>query len=224
MKDKNVSDEKGYWNHFYEKWVIDVPSQFCVQVATEVGPDETIVEFGCGNGRDALYLVGQGHIVVALDLSVQAIAQCNEKMEQKGISHAEFIRGDLARDEDVKRALDLARRKSGEKSSSSGLAVYSRFVLHTLDDMQETAFLSSLSKQLKKNERVYLEFRSLEDADEQKLYGNHYRRYIDTDRLIDELTTRYGFAVEYSITGQGMAKYKEEDPFISRIIARSGSA
>ena len=66
-------------------------------------------------------------------------------------------------------------------------------------------------------EKVYLEFRSKEDAELDKTFGNHYRRFVDTDKFVKSMTDK-GFKSLYGITGQGMAKYKDEDPFVSRLI------
>jgi len=38
-----------------------------------------IVEFGCGNGRDSLYLAKQGYSVIAGDLSTEAIHNNSQK-------------------------------------------------------------------------------------------------------------------------------------------------
>ena len=40
---KDVTSEKDYWNSFYSKWTIDVPSQFCVLAATEINKETPIV-------------------------------------------------------------------------------------------------------------------------------------------------------------------------------------
>jgi tellurite methyltransferase len=218
MNEKNKIIEQGYWNDFYAKWVISIPSQFCVGVATELHNRVTVVEFGSGNGRDSLYLATQGHIVVALDLSVEAINKCNQLMESRGVKHATFMQGDMSDESSVSSAINNARQRVHAEYPE--LAFYSRFVMHTLDDEQETAFLSALSKYMRPSERVYFEFRSKEDSKTNKYFGNHYRRYVDEDVFGENLKRVYGFAIDYKITGQGMAKYKEEDPFVTRIIAR----
>ncbi len=218
MSDKDLSLEEDYWNNFYSKWVIDIPSQFCVQMLTEVEPRHTIVEFGSGNGRDSHYVAHQGHMVVAMDLSAEAVAKSRAAMAQRDIAHGLFSVGDVACEEDVAGLVSLGRDQGHADSRS--VVVYSRFVLHSLDDEQEQHFLSALSRHLLPGDSLYLEFRCSEDAATEKIFGDHYRRYVDTDNLLRELSGSYGFAIEYSLTGQGMAKYRDEDPFVSRIIAR----
>lgn len=219
MSLKDSSTEQGYWNDFYEKCVIDVPSQFCVSMLTDISKRKTVVEFGSGNGRDSLYMASIGHVLVAMDLSVEAIEKCNSSMISQGVKHAIFLHGDMSNDVDVQKALAVARGNA--HADEPELVIYSRFVMHSLDDEQEKKFLTSLSGYMKPGEKLYLEFRSTEDAVTDKYYGNtnHYRRYIDTTKFVKSLSENCGFEVNYSVTGQGMARYKEEDPFISRILA-----
>lgn len=218
MSDKNIALEKDYWNNFYSKWVIDVPSQFCVQMLTEIDPTHTVVEFGSGNGRDSHYIAHQGYMVVAMDLSAEAVEKSSLAMEQRDIEHAVFRVGDVSVDGDIADAIATARVKG--HGDSRAVVAYSRFVLHSLDDEQESAFMAALARHLDKGDSLFLEFRSLEDAATDKIFGDHYRRYVDTEKLVRSLEQEHGFVIDYCHTGQGMAKYKNEDPFVSRIIAR----
>jgi hypothetical protein len=92
--------------------------------------------------------------------------------------------------------------------------------MHSLDDDQELAFMASVSEAMQTGEIIYFEFRSKEDASLRKHYGGHYRRYVDTEIFLHLLTNKFGFDIEYSLTGNGMAKYREEDPCVSRVFAR----
>jgi hypothetical protein len=65
-----------------------------------------------------------------------------------------------------------------------------------------------------------MEFRCSLDAHVEKIYKDHYRRYVDTNQLVIMMEEELEFDVTYMTTGQGMAKYKNEDPFVSRIIAK----
>ena len=110
-----------------------------------------------------------------------------------------------------------ARTESG--SSLSNVTVYTRFFLHSIDEVQEAKFFKALSDVLVAGDMLYFEFRSKEDEVLDKVHGKgHYRRYVDTPVMMESLKT-LGFDLQYHITGLGMAKYKNEDPFVSRIIA-----
>lgn len=213
MSKISLEKNEEYWDGFYKDLSLSVPSQFCAMVAVEAPKNSAIIEFGCGNGRDSLYFLSQGFTVAAVDLSEEAILSCSRKARAREYGKVEFQVGSLAKDEDIKALFEGARRLSEDGQ----IIGYSRFVMHSINDEQEEAFLTSLSSAMQAGEKVYLEFRSKEDAELDKTFGNHYRRFVDTDKFVKSMTDK-GFKSLYGITGQGMAKYKDEDPFVSRLI------
>lgn len=217
MTEKNIIHEKAYWDSFYDTWGLDVPSQFCVQVLTDIDRTSPVVEFGSGNGRDSHYMASQGCIITAMDLSSAAIEKCRDRAAEKKIKHAFFFQGDVANEADIVSALSHGREQA--PPSAQPLVAYSRFLLHALDEDQARSFIAALGDRMIGGERLYLEFRSKEDAATPKVFGNHYRRYVDTVRLVDQLTDESNFDIDYTLTGRGMARYREEDPVVSRVIA-----
>lgn len=215
MSEKDIDYNKQYWNEFYKNNHKHTPSQFCVSVITELNENSCVVELGSGNGRDSLYFSSQGFVTTAIDLSKQAIETSQQQTKLRNIKHASFFKGDLTSKNDVRTIINKARQNCAEVSE---LAFYSRFVMHSLDDSQEQKLLDILSDLVKQGERIYFEFRSQEDESLDKHFGNHYRRYVDTESFKERLINA-GFEVNYEIIGQGMAKYKEEDPYVARFIA-----
>jgi len=219
---KDVTQENSYWNSFYSKFALAIPSQFCVLTATEVNKsDQPIVEFGCGNGRDSMYLASQGFNVYACDLSKEAIDynQTKSKEHLDANVHAgsiEFWSVDATNRKQVESIIDQARAQG----NTGNVTIYSRFFMHSIDEVQEDLFLDALSATLVEGDEIHSEYRSKEDEALPKVYGKgHYRRYIDTPALVQKLQSK-GFDTVYEITGRGMAKYKNEDPFVIRIIVR----
>ena len=210
----DVKSNEDYWNSFYQQDVIRVPSQFCVMVATEANSENCLVEFGCGNGRDSLYFSTMGLNVCSIDLSYEAIASCRMSAGIRGMKNVEFIQGSLANSNDMSKLTAKAR-----KASKSGkITGYSRFVMHSINEEQETAFLQNISTEMQSGETVFLEYRSKEDEKLKKTFGGHYRRFVNTDEFIRKATQDCEFKLVYELTGQGMARYKTEDPFVSRVI------
>ena len=53
---ENPIDNRDYWNRYYQDGLCPMdPSPFARYAATLVEPGRTLVDLGCGNGRDALY-------------------------------------------------------------------------------------------------------------------------------------------------------------------------
>ena len=211
---KEVTREAAYWNRFYnDEFKVEIPSQFCCLVGTEAPKTRPFVEFGCGNGRDAMYIARQGLPVYAGDLSCKAI----ECLQKAAPPNATFSVCDVSKPEDVKALVTLAREAANE-SDNFNVTLYNRFFIHALDEHQESVFLGALSEATKTGDILYMEYRCTLDETLEKEHGKgHYRRYVDTNELV-KLLTRLNFKTTYEITGQGMAKFKKEDPFVSRII------
>ncbi len=215
MNKPTVETNKDYWDDFYKSNFKHTPSQFCVCVLTEVDDNAVIVELGSGNGRDSLYFASQGHQTVALDLSAEAIHSCCEESNKRNVKHAHFLQADLTNYKQVSHAIELARQKAVDKP----VVFYSRFVMHSIDDEQEVLFLNTVADCLHSGERIYFEFRTKEDEKLDKHFGGHYRRYVDSDVFLQRLAD-LNFTINYQHKGQGMAKYKEEDPVVIRVIAQ----
>ena len=217
MTDKNREQRKTYWKEFYKQRHSLVPSQFCALVASEIDTSSTVVDWGSGNGRDTLFFAAQGHMMIAMDLSTEAVEVGDHEARLRGLhDKVMFLQGDLSSHPDVENIFQIARKKN----NNDALVHYSRFVLHSLEEVEEDRFLAALSDCMKQNERVFFEFRNKEDANRYKHYPDHFRRYLDTDKFQLKLSDNLGFSVEYSVTGSGMAKYKQEDPLVSRVVAR----
>ena len=63
------------------QWASDAPSAIVSQVMNRwrIGPNAEILELGCGEGRDAAYLLGKGYDLTATDISPEAIRYCRER-------------------------------------------------------------------------------------------------------------------------------------------------
>ena len=81
-----ASDEKEttqYWDQFYKEQKLgieDIPSQFGVFVCSEFSTRATIVDVGCGSGRDSFFLPDTSQKSLELtDLQVQLIFATKKK-------------------------------------------------------------------------------------------------------------------------------------------------
>lgn len=206
-----------FWNKYYEQRehnavFVRHPSQFCIFTADQLPPRARVLDFGCGNGRDGLYLASSGFTVTLADYSEQAVEYCRSQARQRSI----------AVDTKVIDIADMAQAYAFEKTNEGRFdAVYARFFFHAVDEVAERNFLRVAYRVLCPHGKLFAEYRLLDSAsDNQSISyenGHHYRRLIRQNMLLDAARAA-GFTVDYSITGVGLATYKSEDPFIGRVV------
>lgn len=202
MESSIILSEKEYWKNFYKEHRIgEIPSSFAEFVMKKfLKRDMSLLEMGCGNGRDAFYFASNGVRVTAYDLAEDEINYLTKV--SKG--NPEFRTGNFT---------ELSLNETFD-------FVYSRFTFHSIDEESEDAAILSLPDLIKSNGIFLLEARSLKDEPLKKVFGtDHYRRYLDYGKTIQKIKNQ-GFEIIESAESQGLAIYKEEDPFVLRIIAQ----
>ena len=158
-------------------------------------------------------VASQGVRVFSGDLSSKAV----ESLQKNAAPNATFSVCDVSNPKHVTSLVEQARAEA-QASDNFNITLYNRFFMHALDEAQEFVYLEALSIATKMGDTLYMEYRCSHDASLAKEHGKgHYRRYIETKMLV-ALLESLDFSIKYEITGQGMAKYKAEDPFVSRII------
>lgn len=198
-----------YWNNFYKKKHLISPSNFAKHVFKIKKKEiENIYEIGCGNGRDTIFFNKNKINCIGIDNS-KIIIKYNKKKFFK--LKKNFIYFDFC---------DFFRKKIKKKFS-----IYSRFTWHTIDYKQEKRLLNNLSKQKNLN-YLFIETRTIKD----ELYGRgkrvgkheylstHYRRFIDPKLIKEKLLKN--FSILFFKQGRNLAKFKKENPWVLRIIAK----
>jgi 2-polyprenyl-3-methyl-5-hydroxy-6-metoxy-1,4-benzoquinol methylase len=70
-----------YWDLFYNNNKPLLPSQFATFIANEyLGIKSTVIDVGCGNGRDSLFFMNLGFKVIGIDASKKAIESIQSKL------------------------------------------------------------------------------------------------------------------------------------------------
>ena len=66
-------------------WEYDIPSSVVLDflISNNVKKEGKILDLGCGEGRDAIYLLNRGYNVTAIDYSISAINKCNQLSNNK---------------------------------------------------------------------------------------------------------------------------------------------
>lgn len=202
-----------YWDCYYSKRKAPInPSSFalfCNENYFE--PRSHVLEFGCGNGRDAFYF-SKNHRVTALDESHVAVEANRMRALQEGVLSINFLHGQFGR-EIIGLPIDVD-------------AVYGRFVMHAMPEDSETKVLQESWRLLRNEGKIFLEFRTIHDPlmNQGALIGDservtdHYRRFIDFEKFCNKLFT-IGFNLDFAIEKRGLAAYGADDPVVGRVVA-----
>jgi SAM-dependent methyltransferase len=206
---------RSHWNPFYEsgrsRQVPTTASAFATWCAERVEPGTHVVDLGCGTGRDAIWFAGQGFEVTGLDYAPPAIRRA-QGFAAKAKSSAQFRLFNLY---DLRHVLVLGGQLSHEPGP---LAIYARFLLHSLTDQGRRNLWLLARSCVRGNARLYLEFRADADPAEEFAFGEHYRQFLSSAEVAEEITASGG-RVEFQEEGHGMALYKNEDPHVCRMVA-----
>jgi len=192
---------QAYWQNYYEHGNIPTaPSLFAQEIVNvDFGsPIKTVIEVGCGNGRDA-YFLGKHFKVIAVDNANQPPSTDTVTFHQCSMDKIYGV-------------YDL---------------LYSRFSLHSVSEDVETAVLNyafnnckfiaiearSVNDPLCKNAN-----NKCESTNATSYAKKHYRRFINLNALTSKMK-RIGFQIIHASESDEYAPYKDDKPFCVRIIA-----
>lgn len=209
--------EKEYWENFYKSQKDEhKPSLFAEFVLQNFIPAKSsIIELGCGNGRDSIFFAKNHHTVLAVD-------QCEDEIKllahKNDLENLKFDSSDFTRLNDV-----------GEFD-----IIYSRFTLHSVNDNEEKKVIEWACKNIKEGGLFLIEARGRKN----ELYGKgeavpgeehaftyegHYRRFIDIEELKRRLQKK-GFEIQFSKEETGFAPFNGTDECFMRVVATKGES
>lgn len=201
-----------YWDFYYKKHrdCKDPSSfaQYCYEKYFAKSEGKMLLELGCGNGRDSLYFMNKNLNVMGLDIVNKQLKYLNSKYKCNNM---------------IFKCVDFSQYSKPDFYDY----IYSRFTLHAITEEQELDTLANSFKNLKANGLFFIEVRSIKDDMYKKSYKlsetetktDHYRRFAIYDKLLDRIHN-VGFEILESVESQGLAKYKDEDPCVIRIVAK----
>ena len=81
-----------YWDNFYQKKIrISKPSSFAKFIVKKLKKNKTLLDIGCGNGRDTFYFNKKGLNVVGLEKSKIAVKNNKKLLAEKKIKNIDFF-------------------------------------------------------------------------------------------------------------------------------------
>ena len=207
-----IKKNRKYWEEYYKtNRINNIPSSFaeyCLNNYLIKDNSKYLLELGCGNGRDSFFFAQNNINVLALDLAKEEIRYLNQINKNTNLR---FIAKDFT---------------TYNKPNSFDY-VYSRFTIHSISELEQDRTIQNTYKNLKENGIFFIEVRSIKDEmftnsnklSETEGETDHYRRFIDYNSILCELRENK-FKILYSIESNGLAKYKEQDPVVIRIVAQ----
>ena len=205
--------DKNYWRNIYSKQSEgEQPSFFARYIAETLDIEgKTLIELGCGNGRDAIFFANA-------DAHVTAIDQCDNIIElldlrfQK-VDNLKFICTDFTCMDD----------------STKYDIVYSRFTLHSISKVQEKNVVNWAYRNLKPNGKLCIEVRGqkneiyqvgipVDGEPDAFILNDHYRRFIHFETFCKELES-LGFKLDFAKEQKGFAPYNGTNETYIRVIA-----
>lgn len=207
-------DDKEYWDNYYATHSKPaVASTFAEFILDKLEEGKNLIELGCGNGRDSLFFSKNGVKVVAVDQVESEINFLNENYSSENIT---FLTDDFT---------NLEKTNHELINETDFDYVYSRFTFHSINESKEERTLKWIAENLKG--LFFLEARSLNDPmfkqgenlSETENFTTHYRRYMDLDKFAAKLES-LGFEILFKIEDKDLAPYKDDNPYVIRIIAK----
>jgi len=200
---------KKFWDRYYAKTIgMETPSTFATYVSGLIKKGDSILELGCGNGRDSFYFAKKGFQVFAIDQSKIVI----NRIKKKNIN-PKFI------------CKDIQELEKNFKFKINHC--YARFFLHALNENEENRVIKSVAKLLPKDGLFFSENRSIKSD----LYGkgkviskdifstDHKRRFIRKNNISRKLEDS-GFKITTLVEEKGLAVHQDDDPVVIRICAK----
>lgn len=209
--------EEIYWAGFYARTTYTTGSTFQQLVQSRADVPGTIVDIGCGDGRDSYAFAAAGRPkVTGLDRSHVGVRQAARKAEQLGYAGLGFTACDVGD------APKLRATLRGARSGDEPMTFYLRFFLHSIPEDVQRTLLGVVAECSRPGDYFAAEFRTDRDEAAAKVHGNHYRRFQNGAAFGRALRETYGFTPLLEQEGNGFSPYKGEDPYLYRVIGRRG--
>lgn len=215
--------DKHYWERYYQlqrqadptKAQYSLFAEFMLsELADRDLESSTLLELGCGNGRDSLFFAHHNLNITAIDQAHEQIAQLNDHAQSHPYAHKPvFIAGDFTQLEEI--GLDSAYNpRSGtsevqHQKRTQYDCIYSRFILHSISKAQQDKVLEDCLKYCAPGRILAIEVRGernglfgkgepvVRDGEIEHnafIYDDHYRRFLNFTQTCAEIESLRYFA------------------------------
>jgi tellurite methyltransferase len=209
--------KKYYWNKFYKKVKFSnikpsTFSKFCYFKFIKKTKKKSILDIGCGNGRDSVFFYNKGLKVIGIDKS-DVVIKINQSRFPKN-KNLLFYKKDIS--------------KSKLKKIGKFDFIYLRFFLHAINFKSQLKLFKNIQTIKNKDALLMLEFRTDKDPlinqgkkiSKNETFTDHYRRFISVESVLKYFKSS-SFRPVYIIEKRGLSKVKKDNPVLCRLILKS---
>jgi len=193
-----IKNEINYWDSFYQnESPPSSPSSFSEYILPYVkDTHKTLLDIGCGNGRDSLFFKNNGFDVISIDSS--------KSPNFLGDSN-NFFKVNI---NDINFKVDI---------------YYARFFIHAIKENTLDSFIENLYKLMSKKSKFIFETRStkgitnLEKKEtnfKSSIGEKHFRMLYSINYLRNKLEKK--FKIDHLIEINNVTKYKNNNPYVIR--------
>lgn len=189
-----------YWNNYYSQQNPQINQQsLFAQHILDNYQFSSIIDFGCGNGRDSIFFNKSGKKVLACDFSSASISSINSS-ETLITKEVDF---------------EIVEPRLFYREFNEYDAGYARFFLCAISDIGIHKFLKCARYSIKQDGLLFIECRS----DKGQLSDTtHDRNLINIDRLKQLLNDNL-FEIKSIEENSGFSPTDKEDPILIRCVA-----
>ncbi|CUR54440.1 hypothetical protein NOCA2170012 [metagenome] len=211
-----AQQNKAYWANFYARNAYTSGSTFFEFINARDDTPGTIIDIGCGDGRDSCAFATAGRSALGLDQSSVGIEHATAHAAQLDLSDTcRFLVCDVSDVDDLGKALD-----EGVKAAHEPLMFYLRFFLHAIPEEVQDGLLAAIDAHARPGDYFAAEFRTDKDEANKHVHTRHYRRFQNAVEFSARLSGDLGFEILHEEEGTGLSPYKDEDPVLYRVVAR----
>jgi tellurite methyltransferase len=193
-----------FWNSYYESRTDLLPnSNFSHFVLKYTQENQTLIDIGCGDGRDSVFFSANNIFTTGVDISSSAIKK-NKRLEN---NYLKFNTLNIDKIQELHKEYDYA---------------YCRFLFHAIDEQTENKLLMWMKVNISKKIFVETRIKAPAIAD---IEQTHYRRYFSQSSFVKKIKDN-GLNITYSKTSNEFSKYKtiynvndlKDNPLLLRLI------